>query len=108
MTTTATAPALETQPATTEPAPAGTAGTGLATSALVLSIVGIVLGQGLISVAAIIVAFVSRAKEPTGRLLANWGLALGFVGLFGGLLLALLGIAAFAPLWIAGAVTGLF
>ncbi|HTL42329.1 MAG TPA: hypothetical protein VL294_12735 [Pseudolysinimonas sp.] len=104
MTTTATTPVLETQPA---PAPVA-AGTGLATSSLVLAIVGIVLGQGLISVAAIIVAFVSRAKEPAGRLLANWGLALGFAGLFGGLLLALLGIAAFAPLWIAGAFAGLY
>jgi hypothetical protein len=104
MTTTATQPALEADPRTPV---ALSSGTGIAVSSLVLSIVGIVLGQGLISLAAVIVGFVSRSKEPGGRLIANWGLGLGFVGLFGGLLLALLGIAAFAPLWLGAALAGL-
>lgn len=96
MTTTATdttpaAPAIETS--------APTASTGLSITALVLGIVGIALGQGLLSVGAIIFGFIARTREPAGRLTANWGLVLGFVGLFGGILLGILGFAAFLPLW---------
>jgi hypothetical protein len=96
MTTTAPVqPALQTE------APAAPTSV-FATTALILAIVGIVLGQGFISAAAIVFGFVARAKEPVGRLTANWGIALGFVGVFGGLILAALGIAAFLPLWLAG------
>ena len=80
--------------------------TVFSTTALVLAIVGIVIGQGFVSIAAIVFGFIARSKEPAGRLTANWGLALGFVGLFGGILLAIIGAVAFVPLWIAGAVGG--
>jgi hypothetical protein len=73
-------------------------------TALILGITGILLGQGLLSIGAVVFGFVSRAKEPTGRILANWGLVLGFVGVFGGLLLAILGIAAFLPLALWGVI----
>src|SRR4051812_3577407 len=76
------------------------------TTALVLAIVGIVLGQGFISVGAIVFGFIARAKEPAARLTANWGLVLGFIGVFGGILLAIIGVAAFLPLWIAGGLNG--
>jgi hypothetical protein len=105
MTTATKQPVVEAAPVAAAPVASTTV---FGTTSLVLAIVGIVLGQGLISVAAVILAFVARAKEPTGRLVANWGLALGFVGVFGGLLLAILGIAAFIPVWVFGAATGLY
>ena len=103
MTTATQQPAIEAAPVAAVPVASSNP---FSITALVLAIVGIVLGQGLISVGAVIFGFVARAKEPTGRLTANWGLALGFVGLFGGILLAIIGAVAFVPLWIAGAVGG--
>jgi hypothetical protein len=105
MTTAATtkksAPVADTVlPAAPEPAPvAGT--NGFSITALVLGITGIALGQGLLSIGAIVFGFVARGREPQARLMANWGLVLGFVGTFGGLLLAVWGFAAFLPfaLW---------
>lgn len=99
MTSTTPAPALD---AADTAAPAPVAETrGFSITALVLGITGIVLGQAWVSIAAIVFGFVARAKEPGSRLMANWGLVLGFVGVFGGILLALLGLAAVAPfvLW---------
>ncbi|CAN5528245.1 hypothetical protein BH09ACT4_BH09ACT4_13770 [soil metagenome] len=81
-------------------------GNGFSVAALVLAITGIVLGQGWISVAAIVFGFIARAKEPAARLTANWGLALGFAGVLGGFLLGVIGFAAFVPLWILGAAWG--
>jgi hypothetical protein len=102
MTTAATiktsAPAAD----TVLPEPAPVAGTnGFSITALVLGITGIALGQGLLSIGAIVFGFVARGREPQARLMANWGLVLGLVGTFGGLLLALWGFAAFLPfaLW---------
>ena len=45
-----------------------------------------------------------ETREPQGRNMANWGIALGFVGVFGWLLFAIIGFAFFAPfaLWGAG------
>ena len=86
-------------PAPAEQTPAA-ASTGLSITALVLGITGIALGQGLLSIGGIIFGFVARTREPAGRLTANWGLVLGFVGLFGGLILGIIGFAAFAPLWV--------
>jgi hypothetical protein len=82
------------------PVPA-TALNGFSITALVLGITGIALGQGLLSIGAIVFGFVARSKEPQARLMANWGLVLGFIGTFGGFVLAIWGIAAFAPfaLW---------
>jgi hypothetical protein len=73
---------------------------GFSITALVLGIAGIALGQWLLSVAAIVLGFVARNREPSARLMANWGLVLGFVGVFGGILFGLIGFAAFAPLWL--------
>jgi len=107
MTTAATtkktsAPVADTIVPVPAPAPV-TALNGFSITALVLGITGIALGQGLLSIGAIVFGFVARNKEPQARLMANWGLVLGFVGMFGGFVLALWGIAAFAPfaLWAA-------
>ena len=107
MTTAATKPAIEADAIVPVEAPVAST-TVFSTTALVLSVVGIVLGQGLISIAAIIFGFVGRTKEAEGRLIANWGIVLGFVGVFGGAMLALLGIAAFLPIWLGAALTGWF
>jgi len=100
MTTTASAPSTVT--ASVEPAAPVAASNGFSISTLVLGIAGIALGQGLLSVAAIVLGFIARSKEPAARTTANWGLVLGFVGVFGGLILGIVGFAAFAPLWVAG------
>ena len=105
MTTATTAQTPVVAPAEFPAAPAAPTSV-FSTTALVLAIVGIVLGQGFISVGAIIFGFVARAKEPASRLTANWGLVLGFIGVFGGIVLAIIGAVAFLPLWLAGAFNG--
>lgn len=104
MATTTSTPASTQSPAIEASAPAATTN-GFSITALVLGITGIVLGQWLLSVGAIVFGFVARAKEPTGRLMANWGLVLGFVGVLGGLILGVMGVVLFAPFAIWGAIT---
>lgn len=84
------------------PAATPAATNGFSITALVLGMTGIALGQWFLSIAAIVFGFVARNREPGARLMANWGLVLGFVGAFGGILFGIIGIAAFAPFWIAG------
>jgi hypothetical protein len=87
------------------PAPDATpASTPFSITALVLGITGIVLGQALLSIGAIVFGFIARNRELNGRLIGNWGIVLGFVGLFGGLLIGLLGIATFLPFVLFGGV----
>lgn len=91
------------QPVTAAAEPVTPATTnGFSITALVLGISGIALGQWLLAVAAIVFGFVARTREPGGRLMANWGLVLGFVGVFGGILLGIIGFAVFAPFWALG------
>ena len=88
-------------------APAATTTTnGFSITALVLGITGIALGQWLLSVAAIVLGFIARNREPGSRLMANWGLVLGFVGVFGGILFGIIGLAAFVPFWLSGGLGG--
>lgn len=88
-----------------EPAAVPTATTnGLSITSLVLAITGILLAQGWLSVAAIVFGFIGRAKEPSARTIANWGVVLGFVGLFGGLILAITGLALLSPFFVWGAI----
>ncbi len=89
--------------------PVATPTAGFSIAALVLGIAAIPTGWWLASVAAIVFGFVARSREPHGRTMANWGLALGFVGAFGWLVLAILGLAFVAPfaLWGAFAWPGL-
>jgi hypothetical protein len=72
----------------------------------VLGITGIVLGQALLSIAAIVFGFVARNRELNGRLVGNWGIVLGFVGVFGGIVIGLLGIATILPFFLVGGIGG--
>jgi hypothetical protein len=85
-------------------APATTASNGFSVSSLVLGIVSIPTGLAVAGIVAIVLGFIARNREPQGRTMANWGIALGFVGLFGWLIFAIIGFAFFAPfaLWGAG------
>jgi len=88
---------------TAQPAPATASATNtLSIVSLALAIAGILLGQGLLSGAAVVLAFVARSREPQGIATANWGLALGFVGLFGGVLFGIFAFFGFAPLFVLG------
>lgn len=85
-------------------APAASASNGFSVSSLVLGIASIPTGLAVAGIAAIVLGFVARGREPQGRTMANWGIVLGFVGLFGWLIFAIIGFAFFAPfaLWGAG------
>ena len=92
------APAVEQAPQPAATASASSFATnGFSIIALVLGIVGIVAGQWLLAVAAIVFGFIARNREPQSRLIANWGLALGFVGALGWVLVAIVGVAILAP-----------
>lgn len=97
--------ATRSQPQTPQAPAAQPAGPtpGLSIAALVLGIAAIPTGWWFASVAAIVLGFVARSREPQGRTMANWGLALGFVGAFGWIVVALLGLAFFAPFALWGA-----
>ena len=88
------APAVE---PTTASVPASTTTNGLSIAALVLGIAGIVAGFWFAAVAAIVLGFMARTREPQSRLMANWGLALGFVGAFWWVAVGIVGLAVFAP-----------
>jgi len=85
-------------------APAQAASNGFSVSSLVLGIASIPTGLAVAGIVAIVLGFVARNREPQGRTMANWGIALGFVGLFGWLIFAIIGFAFVAPfaLWGAG------
>lgn len=86
-----------------QPTPAAaSAGNTLSIVSVALGIAGILLGQWLLAVAAIVLGFVARSREPQGITTANWGLVLGFVGVFGGLLLGILAFFGLAPLFLFG------
>ncbi|WP_168200398.1 DUF4190 domain-containing protein [Protaetiibacter larvae] len=114
--TTSTPTAAPEQPAAPQnpyagPAPTGATATsptttpGFSIAALVTGIASIPTGLAVGSIVAIVLGFVARSREPQGRLMANWGIALGFLGLFGWLVLAIIGFSialpflAFAPFW---------
>jgi len=97
-------PYAATQTSPAQPVAAATSTPPLSLTALILGIAAIPTGWWLASVAAIVLGFVARSREPHGRTMANWGLALGFVGAFGWVILAIIGFAFFAPFAIWGAV----
>jgi hypothetical protein len=84
--------------------PAAAPSNGFSISSLVLGIASIPTGLAVAGIVAIVLGFIARGREPQGRNMANWGIALGFVGVFGWLLFAIIGFAFFAPfaLWGAG------
>lgn len=98
-------PALE---ATPQPAPvaAPVVANTFSITSLVLGILGIGLGQPLLGIGAIVLGFVARPREPQALTTSTWGIVLGFIATFGGLLLGLVGLVVFAPLWIGGTIGG--
>lgn len=103
----ASASAPENPYAAPQPAAAPTASgasTALSISSLVLGIAAIPTGWWIASVLAIVFGFLGRSREPQGRTMANWGIVLGFVGAFGWLVFAILGLAFIAPFALWGAV----
>ena len=69
---------------------------------LVLSILSIPTGTAVFAVAGIVLGFIGRSKEPATVTTSNWAIIVGFVSLFGWVLVALLGLALFIPLILAG------
>jgi F0F1-type ATP synthase membrane subunit c/vacuolar-type H+-ATPase subunit K len=88
------APAVE---PTTASVPATTTTNGLSIASLVLGIAGIVTGFWFAAVAAIVLGFMARTREPQSRMMANWGLVLGFVGGFWWVAVGIVGLAVLAP-----------
>jgi len=74
---------------------------GFSIASLVLGLVSIPTGWFIAGIVAIVFGFLARSREPQARTMANWGIVLGFVGTFGWLLVALLGLLLAAPfaLW---------
>ncbi|CAN5361998.1 hypothetical protein BH11ACT3_BH11ACT3_09470 [soil metagenome] len=99
-------PAIE-APVASTPVAAPIANTPiLGVTSLVTAIVSIALAQPLLAIVAIALGFVGRTREPANVTTANWGIALGFISLFGGLILVTLGIIAFVPLALSSAIWG--
>ena len=85
---------------TTESTPAATtAPKTLSILSLVAGVAAIPLGHlFVLPIAAIVLGFVARDREPAGRSLANWGIGLGFVLLFWWVLVGALAVSFFVPL----------
>jgi hypothetical protein len=82
-------------PAPVAAAPART----LSILSLVAALVSIPLGHiFLLPIAAIILGFIAREREPWGRSLSIWGIILGFVILFGWVILGVIAAAVWVPL----------
>jgi hypothetical protein len=80
-------PAVSTQPRT------------LSILSLVAAIVSIPLGHFVIlPIAAIVLGFLARGREPWARTMSTWGIVLGFVILFWWVLVGLLAAIVWLPL----------
>lgn len=98
-----TTTATDTAPPTMTPAGnAFSASNGFSISSLVLGIAAIPTGLAVAAIAAIVLGFVARSKEPAGRTMANWGIWLGFIGLFGWIIFAVFGLLLAAPFALLG------
>jgi hypothetical protein len=70
---------------------------------LVLSILSIPTGTAVFAVAGIVLGFFGRSKDTANQTTSNWAIIVGFVSLFGWVIIALLGLALFIPLALSGA-----
>ena len=82
---------------TTASVPASTTTNGLSIASLVLGITGIVAGFWFAAVAAIVLGFIARGREPQSRTMWMWGIVLGFVGAFWWVAVGIVGLAVLAP-----------
>ena len=85
---------------TTETSPTtATAPRTLSILSLVAGIAAIPLGHlFVLPVAAIVLGFLARTREPASRVLANWGIVLGFGVLFWWLIIGSIAAAFWLPL----------
>jgi hypothetical protein len=85
---------------TTEPTPVAVAAPRtLSILSLIAGIAAIPLGHlFVLPVAAIVLGFIARTREPSGRILANWGIGLGFALLFWWLVVGAIAVSVFVPL----------
>jgi F0F1-type ATP synthase membrane subunit c/vacuolar-type H+-ATPase subunit K len=103
--TTTDIPVPPTAPAVAPVPAAATTTPGLSIAALITGIVGIIGGFWFAGIAAIVLGFMARTREPQARTMSTWGIVLGFVGTFGWVIAAVVGLAfaapflAFAPFW---------
>ena len=90
-----TTPSLEYAPTPTSFAPPRT----LSILSLVAAIASVPLGHFFIlPIAAIVLGFFARSREPWSRTMSTWGIAIGFVVLFGWILAGLVALAVWLAL----------
>ncbi|WP_157156376.1 DUF4190 domain-containing protein [Diaminobutyricimonas sp. LJ205] len=73
-----------------------------------LSILSLVAGIGslffgltfIVPIAAVVLGFLARTREPAGRTMSTWGIVLGFVSMFGWVLLGLIWLIVSAPFFL--------
>jgi hypothetical protein len=85
---------------TTTPTPAvASPSRTLSILSLVAAIASIPLGHVVIlPIAAIVLGFIARNREPAGRTLANWGIGVGFVILFWWMIVGIIAVSFLVPL----------
>jgi hypothetical protein len=90
---------MTTTPAPTTPTPTVAAPPRtLSILSLVAAIASIPLGHFVIlPVAAIVLGFFARSREPWARTMSNWGIGLGFAILFGWLLVGVIALTLWLP-----------
>jgi hypothetical protein len=90
-----TTPSPDVSPAPTALAPPRT----LSILSLVAAIASVPLGHFFIlPIAAIVLGFLARGREPWARTMSTWGIAIGFVILFWWVAVALFAVAFWLPL----------
>jgi hypothetical protein len=84
---------------TSTPAPAVAAPPRtLSILSLVAAIASIPLGHFIIlPIAAIVLGFIARGREPWARTMSNWGIGLGFAILFGWILIGAIAFSVWLP-----------
>jgi hypothetical protein len=86
MTTETLTPPVE---STAAPATAGTTTNTFSVIGLVLSVLSIVVAMTPLAIVGIVFGFIGHRNEPAGRTMSIWAIVVGFVSLFGWLLVAL-------------------
>ena len=99
MTTETLTPPVE---STAVPATAGARTNTFSVIALVLSILSIVLAMTPLAIVGIVLGFIGHRDEPSARTTSIWAIVLGFVSLFGWMVLGLVA-AGFALPFVYGA-----
>jgi hypothetical protein len=70
---------------------------------LVAGIASLIFGQTfIVPVAAIVLGFLARTREPASRTMSTWGIVLGFVSMFGWLVVILISLIIAAPFLLFG------